>query len=167
MALAQEAEPGDPLRECCLAHERLHVPEARSINRAEVLKARTDTAAEVPEVAAAEAAAAEAAAAVEAVATAEAAAAAGAAAAGAAAGAPPMRSARERPWRPSCRKSLAAARTARPRTPRRFPGGPCLVWGPEKNRKIEAGRSAAREQTRQFRPRDQHRSSQVKLILSP
>jgi hypothetical protein len=29
MALAQEAEPGDPLRECWLAHERLHVSEAR------------------------------------------------------------------------------------------------------------------------------------------
>jgi hypothetical protein len=63
MALAQEAEPGDPLRECWLAHERLRVSEARSINRAEILTARTDTAAEVAEVAAAEAAAAEAAAA--------------------------------------------------------------------------------------------------------
>jgi hypothetical protein len=40
-----------------------------------------------------------------------------------------MRLARERLWRPSCRKSLAAARKAWPRTPRRFPGGPCLVWG--------------------------------------
>jgi hypothetical protein len=51
------------------------VSEARSINRAEILTARTDAAAEVAEVAAAEAAAAEAAAAVEAVAAAEAAAA--------------------------------------------------------------------------------------------
>jgi hypothetical protein len=51
------------------------VSETRSINRAEILKARTDAAAEVAEVAAAEAAAAEAAAAVEAVAAAEAAAA--------------------------------------------------------------------------------------------
>jgi hypothetical protein len=75
MALAQEAEPGDPLRNCWLSHERLRVSEARSINRAEILTARTDTAAEVAEVAAAEAAAAEAAAAVEAVAAAEAAAA--------------------------------------------------------------------------------------------
>ena len=75
MALAQEAEPGDPLRECWLAHERLRVSEARSINRAEILTARTDTAAEVAGVAATEAAAAEAAAAVEAVAAAEAAAA--------------------------------------------------------------------------------------------
>jgi hypothetical protein len=48
------------------------VSEARSINRAEILTARTDTAAEVAKVAAAEAAAAEAAAAVEAVAAAEA-----------------------------------------------------------------------------------------------
>jgi hypothetical protein len=53
---------------------------ARSINRAEILTARTDTFAEVAEVAAAEAAAAEAAAAVEAVSAAEAAAAAGASA---------------------------------------------------------------------------------------
>jgi hypothetical protein len=56
------------------------VSEARSINRAKILTARTDTAAEVAEVAAAEASAAEAAAAVKAVAAAEAAAAAGAAA---------------------------------------------------------------------------------------
>jgi hypothetical protein len=31
LALAQEAEPGDHLRECWLAHERLRVSEARSI----------------------------------------------------------------------------------------------------------------------------------------
>jgi hypothetical protein len=81
MALSQEtAEPGDPLRRCWLAHGRLRVSEARSINRAKILTARTDTAAEVAEVAAAEASAAEAAAAVKAVAAAEAAAVAGAAA---------------------------------------------------------------------------------------
>jgi hypothetical protein len=80
MALAQEVEPGDPLRESWLAHERLRVSEARSINRAEILTARTNAAAEVAEVAAVEAAAAEAAAAVKAVAAAEATAAAGAAA---------------------------------------------------------------------------------------
>jgi hypothetical protein len=51
------------------------VSEARSISRAEILTARTDAAAEMAEVAAAEAAAAEAAAAVEAAAAAEAAAA--------------------------------------------------------------------------------------------
>jgi hypothetical protein len=86
MALAQEAEPGDLFRKCWLAYGRLRVSEARSINRAEILTARTDTAAEVAEVTAAEAAAAEAAAAVEAVAAAEAAAAVNsAAAAGAAA----------------------------------------------------------------------------------
>jgi hypothetical protein len=33
MALAQEAEPGGPLRECWLAHELLGVSEASSINR--------------------------------------------------------------------------------------------------------------------------------------
>ena len=76
MALAQEAEPGDHLRECWLARERLRVSEARSINLAvaEILTARTDVAAEAAEVAAAEAAAAEAAAAVEAAAAAGAAA---------------------------------------------------------------------------------------------
>jgi hypothetical protein len=75
VALAQEAEPGDPFRECWLAHERLRVSEARSINRANILTARTGTAAEVAEVTAAEAADA-----VEAVAAAEATTAAGAAA---------------------------------------------------------------------------------------
>ena len=43
-----------------LAHERIRVSEARSMNRAKILTARTDAAAEVAEVAAAEAAAAEA-----------------------------------------------------------------------------------------------------------
>jgi hypothetical protein len=43
---------------------------------------------------------------------------------------PPMCLARERPWRPNCRKILAAAQTAWPRTPERSPGGPCLVLGP-------------------------------------
>jgi hypothetical protein len=95
------------------SHERLRVPEARSINFAEILTARTDTAAEVFEVSAAEAAA-EAAAAMEAAAATEA-----SATAGAPQKPPPMRLARERPWRPSCRKSLAAARTIWPRTPRR------------------------------------------------
>jgi hypothetical protein len=80
MALAQEAEPGGPLLECWLAHGRLLVSEARSINRAEILTARAEAAAGAAEVTAAEAAAAEAAAAVEAFAAAEASAAAGAAA---------------------------------------------------------------------------------------
>jgi hypothetical protein len=75
MALAQEAEPGKPLRECWLAHERLRVSEAFSINRAEIPTARTDAAAEAAEVAAADAAAI-----VETAAAAEAAAAAGTAA---------------------------------------------------------------------------------------
>jgi hypothetical protein len=100
MVLAQEAQPGDPLRECWLAHEGLRAPEAR-----------TD-AAEAAEVAAAETAAA-----VEAAAAAEAADALGAQAALA----------------PELPKSLAAARSAWPRTPRRSPGVPCLVWGPERN----------------------------------
>ena len=34
------------MRECWLAHERLRMSEARSINRAEILTARTDAAAE-------------------------------------------------------------------------------------------------------------------------
>ena len=90
VAIAQEAEPEDPLRKGYLAYELLCVSEAHSINRAEILTVRTDAAAEVAEVAAADAAAAEAAAAeaaaAEAAATVEAAAAAKAAAdAGAAA----------------------------------------------------------------------------------
>ena len=80
MALAQEAEPGDHLRECWLAREWLRMPEARSISLAEILTACTDVTVEAAEVAAAEAAVAEAAAAVEASAAAEAAAAAGRAA---------------------------------------------------------------------------------------
>ena len=55
MAIAQEAEPGDHSRECWLAHKRLRVSEAHSINHAEILTARTGAAAEVAEVAAAEA----------------------------------------------------------------------------------------------------------------
>jgi hypothetical protein len=128
MALAQEAEPGDPLRECWLARERLRVSEARSINLPEILTARTDVTAEAAE-----------------------------------ApprrplsrrtppprklpapwkllpprGAPrkplPMHLARERPWRPSCRKSLTAARAAWPMTPRRSPGGMRSAWGGERN----------------------------------
>jgi hypothetical protein len=93
MALPQEAEPGNPLRECWLARERLRVLEARSISRAEILTARADAAAEAAEAAAAEAAAAEAAAAVEAAAAAEGAAAAAGAAAKAAADAPGARAA--------------------------------------------------------------------------
>ena len=80
MALAQEAEAGDHMRKCYLAHERLRVSEARSINRAEILTARTDAAPEVAEVSAAEAAVAKAAATVEAAAAAKAAADVGAAA---------------------------------------------------------------------------------------
>ena len=95
------------MRECWLAHGRLCLSVARSINHAEILTARTDAAAEAAEVAAAEAAAAETAAAVK---------------------LPPppmlpppqgpprkpplMRLARERPRCPYCRKSLAAARAA-------------------------------------------------------
>jgi hypothetical protein len=45
MALAQEAEPGDPLRECWLARERFCVSEVRSINRMFILTARTNAAA--------------------------------------------------------------------------------------------------------------------------
>jgi hypothetical protein len=79
-ALAQEAEPGGPLRDCWLARERLRVSEARSINLLEILTARTDVAAEAAEVTAAKAAFAEDAAAAEAAAAVEAPAAAGAAA---------------------------------------------------------------------------------------
>jgi hypothetical protein len=57
MALAQEAEPWDHFREFWLAHKRLCMSEARSINRAEILTARADAAAKAAEVSAAEAAA--------------------------------------------------------------------------------------------------------------
>jgi hypothetical protein len=87
MVLAQEAEPGGFLARMLARTRAAPVSEARSINRAEILTARTDAAAEAAEVAAAEAAAAKAAAAVEAVAAAEAAAALEAAAAEAAAAA--------------------------------------------------------------------------------
>jgi hypothetical protein len=131
MALAQEAEPGDPLRECWLAHERFRVSEARSINRAEILTARTNAAAEAAEFAAAEATAAEPAAtaeasgAVEIFAAAEAAAAAG----GAAKAAAESLGARAA-LLPSCRKSLAATRAAWPRTPRRPRAARVLCGGP-------------------------------------
>ena len=46
LALAQEVEPGGPLRKCLLAHKQLRVSEARPINRAEILTARTDAATE-------------------------------------------------------------------------------------------------------------------------
>jgi hypothetical protein len=49
------------LRECWLARERLRVSEDRSIDRAEILTARTDADTKAAEVAAAEAAAAQAA----------------------------------------------------------------------------------------------------------
>jgi hypothetical protein len=81
MALAQEAEPGDPLRGCLLAHERLRVLEARLVNRSEILTAFTGAAVEAAKVAAAEATATEAADVVEAAAAAEAAVAVDAAAA--------------------------------------------------------------------------------------
>jgi len=76
------------LRECWLAHERLRVSKARSINRAEILTARTDAATDA-EVAAAEAAAMNAAAVAEAAAAAEAAAKAAAKAPGARAASAP------------------------------------------------------------------------------
>ena len=68
------------MRECWLAHVWHRVSQARLINRAEILTARTDAAAETAEVTAAEATAAEASAAVDAAAAIRAAAAAGAAA---------------------------------------------------------------------------------------
>jgi hypothetical protein len=125
------------------------VLEARSINRAEILTARTGAAAEATEVTAAEAAAAEAAAAVEAAAAAGVAAKAAADAHGARAALAP-----ELPKEPGGGAGDMAKDAEK--TPGR--PGPCLVWGPERNWKLEAGRLAVREQTRQSRPRDRHRS---------
>jgi hypothetical protein len=124
MALAQEAEPGDPLRECLLARERLRVSEARSTNRVEFLTARTGTAAEVAEVPAA----AEAAAAVEAAATAEAAAATGAAAKAAA-----DASGAEVAVAPELPKEPGGGAGGMAEDAKEIPGGPCFVWRPEKN----------------------------------
>ena len=129
--------------------------EARSINRAEILTARTDVAAEVAEVTAAEAAAAEAAAAVEAVAAAEAAAAAGGATR-AAAEALGARTA----LAPGLSKEPGGGADGMAEDTEEIPGRPMFsVGGARGIEKLEAGRSAAMEQTRQSRPRDQHRSS--------
>jgi hypothetical protein len=159
MALAQEAEPGDPLSKCWLAHERFCVSEARLINRAEISSARTDAAAEVAEVAAAEAAAAEAAAAVEAAAAAEAAAAVeSAAAAGGAAKAAADAPGAEAALAPELPKEPGGGADGIAEDVEEIPGWPMFSVGAREKLKLEAGRSAAREQTRQPRPRDQHRS---------
>jgi hypothetical protein len=153
MALAQEAEPGDHLRECWLAHERLRVSEARMNNRAEILTARTDAAAEVAEVAAEEAAAAKAAASVEAVAAAEAAAAAGAAAK-AAADALVARTALV----PELPKEPGGGADGMAEDAEKIPGRPMFSVGARGPRGIGNSRRVAQEQTRQPRPRDRLRS---------
>jgi hypothetical protein len=122
MALAQEAEPGIPLREYWLASERLRVSEARSINLPEILTARADVTAEAAEDAAAEAAFAEDAAAAEAAAAVEAAAAAGSAAK-AAADALGARAA----LADELLKEPGGGTGGMTRTPRRSPGGSCLA----------------------------------------
>jgi hypothetical protein len=99
------------LRECWLARERLRVSEARSINLADILTARTDVAAEAAEVTAAETAVAEAAAAVEAAAATEATAATEAAAAAGGR----CESRRRCAWRASGLGGLAAERAWRRR----------------------------------------------------
>jgi hypothetical protein len=153
VAIAQEAEAEDPLRKCYLAHELIRVSEARSINRAEILTARTDAAAEVAEVAAAEAAAAEAAAAeaaaaaesaaaVEAVAAAEA-----AAAVEAATAAGGRRESRRRcAWRGSGFIARAAERAwrRRGRHGRGRRGDPRAARGIENSRRVAQQRGSIR-----------------------
>jgi hypothetical protein len=122
MALAQEAEPGNPLRKCWLAHERLRVSETRSR-----LPPRRPPPRKLPSpwklppprklpppwnLPPPR---------------------------GALRKPPPMRLARKRLWRPSCRKSLAAARAAWPRALRKPPGGPCFVWGGREELKTRGG----------------------------
>jgi hypothetical protein len=130
MALAQEAEPGDPLCECWLAHERLCLSEDRSVNRAKIMTARTDAAAEAAEVADAEAAAAEAAAAVE--------------AGGRRRGSCRRRGGGATKAAVDALGALAALAPKLPKEPgggaggmvedaEEIPGGPCLEWGPERN----------------------------------
>jgi hypothetical protein len=163
MALAQEAEPGGHLRKCWLAHERLRLLEARSINRAEILTARTDTSAEVAEVAAADiafaedAAAAEAAAAVEAVVAVESAAAAGGAAK-AATDAPGAEAA----LAPELPKEPGGGAGGMAEGAEETPGRLVFSVGAREELKTRGGSlssEGAREQTRQPRLRDQHRSS--------
>jgi hypothetical protein len=140
MALAQEAEPGDTLRECWLAHERLRVSEARSINRVEILTARTDTAAEVAEFTAAEAAAAEAAAAVESVAAVEAAAAVeSAAAAGAAAKAAADAPGAEAALAPELPKKPGGGADCMAEDAKEIPGRPVFSVGAREELKTRGG----------------------------
>ena len=126
------------MRECWLAHERLRVSEARSINRAGILTARANTAAEGGEVsaaeaAAAEAAAAEAAAAVEAAAAAEAAAAVeSATAAGAAAKAAADAPGAEVALAPELPKEHGGGADGMAEDTMEIPGRPVFsVWAPE------------------------------------
>jgi hypothetical protein len=129
------------------------VSEDRSINRAEILTARTNAAAEAAQVTAVKAAAAEAGVAVEASAAAEAAATAGAAAKvtidalGARAALAP-----ELPKEP-CGGADGKAEDAE-----EIPGRPVFSVGAREELKTRGGCSAAREQTWQSRQRDQHRS---------
>jgi hypothetical protein len=114
MVLAQEAEPGGHLRKCWLAHERLRVSEAHSINRAEILTARTDASAEAAEIAAAEAAAA-----LEA-----------AAAAGAAAKAAAVALGARTALASELSREIGGGAGGMAEDAEEIPGGPCLVWGP-------------------------------------
>jgi hypothetical protein len=128
------------LRECWLAHERLRVSEARSINRVEILTARTDTAAEVADVAAAEAAAAEAAAAVEAVAAAEASAAVdSAAAAGSAAKAAADALGARAVLAPELPKEPGGGAEGMAEDAKEIPGRPLCSVGPREELKTRGG----------------------------
>jgi hypothetical protein len=104
------------------------VSEARSINRAEILTARTDVAAEAAEVAAAEAAFAEDAAAADAAAAAEASAAAGGATR-AAADALGARAA----LAPELPKEPGGSAGGIAEDDKEIPGRPVFVWGAERN----------------------------------
>jgi SWI/SNF-related matrix-associated actin-dependent regulator 1 of chromatin subfamily A len=163
MALAQEAEPGDPLRDCWLARKRLRASETLSISRAEFLTARTDAATEAAEAIAAEAAAAEATAAVEADAAAETTAVAGAAAK-AAADEPGAQAA----LAPKLQKRPGVGAGGMAEDAEETPGRPVCRVGAREELKTQAGCSAARKQTRQARPRDRHRSKfsdQVSTVM--
>jgi hypothetical protein len=116
------------------------VSEARSINRAEVLTARTDTAAEVAEVSAAEAVAAEATAAMEALAVAEAAAAVeSAAAAGAAAKAAADASGAEAALAPVLRKEPGGGVGGMAEDAEEIPGRPMFSVGAREELKTRGG----------------------------
>jgi hypothetical protein len=114
------------------------------VRAAEILTARTDAAAEVAEVAAAEAAASESAAAVEAATAAKAA-------------ADPLGA--RKALAPELPKESGGGAEGKAEDAEEIPGRPMFIVGAREELKTRGGSLSRREQKRQSRPRDQHRSS--------